>query len=115
MHRAGSAGPGLRFCVCRRADPLSGSKAARHVVGLRVGPNELLLRLTLDVKGADLNDPARMGGRALRGNKAFRFFASGAAAPGACGTTGAAAAEDIAGPSLRCVWNRLHAPPSSRS
>jgi hypothetical protein len=54
-----------------------GIGVVEHVAGLHVGAAKLLPRLTLDVEGADLNHPARMGGRALRGNEAFRLWRGG--------------------------------------
>ena len=42
-----------------------GIGVVKHLAGLRVGGAKLPLRLTFDVEGADLNDPAHMGERAL--------------------------------------------------
>ena len=54
-----------------------GIGVVEQVASLRVGAAKLPLRLTLNVEGADLNDPARLGGRALRGNEAFRLRRAG--------------------------------------
>jgi hypothetical protein len=52
-----------------------------HMAGLQVGGAKLPLRLTFDVEGADLNDPARMAGRALRGKEMFRLRCGGSPGP----------------------------------
>lgn len=54
-----------------------GIGVVEHVADLRVGAAKLPLRVTFDVEGADLNDPARMGGRALRGKGALRLRCGG--------------------------------------
>jgi hypothetical protein len=68
-----------------------GVGVVEHVADLRVGAAKLPLRVTFDIKGADLNDPPRLGARCA----AKKRFVSSAAASSACGTTSVAAAEGM--------------------